>query len=149
MSDKVLIKFKPLDSAFEMPVKGSAKAAGFDMRACIPNNVVLMPGVPTLIPLGCAVEIPEGFEIQVRPRSGLALKYGVTVLNAPGTIDSDYRGPCGVIMINASKDAFTVTPGMRICQFVVAAVPEVELELVTELSKTERGEGGFGSTGLQ
>jgi dUTP pyrophosphatase len=141
----VTIKFKALDSRFQLPTQGSPDAAGFDMRAL--DEVMLMPGQRTLVPLGCAVEIPQGYEIQVRPRSGLALKNGITVLNSPGTIDADYRGPCGAILLNASQDAYLVAKDERVCQFVVAKVPTVAVEMATELSDTERGEGGFGSTG--
>jgi dUTP pyrophosphatase len=144
MSD-VLIKFKALEEEFQLPTQGTPDAAGFDMRAL--SQTLLAPGQRKLLPLGCSVEIPKGYEIQVRPRSGLALKQGITVLNSPGTIDADYRGPCGVILINTNDIDYTIQKGERVCQFVVAKVPSVELELVEELSNTERGEGGFGSTG--
>lgn len=144
MTDAV-VKFKALNEGFKLPEQGTSEASGFDMRAL--DEWTLAPGDRKLIPLGCAVEIPQGYEIQVRPRSGLALKHGITVLNSPGTIDADYRGPCGVILINASDAVYNIQEGERVCQFVVAKVPSVELMLVDELNDTDRGEGGFGSTG--
>jgi dUTP pyrophosphatase len=115
------------------------------MRAL--DEVLVLPGQRVLVPLGCAVEIPHGYEIQVRPRSGLALKHGITILNSPGTIDSDYRGPCGAIVLNTSQDAYNIAQDERVCQFVVAKVPTVQVELSVELTDTSRGQGGFGSTG--
>lgn len=141
----VNVKFKSLDPLFQLPKQETQDAAGFDMRALRGKD--LEPGERTLIPLGCAVQIPLGYEIQVRPRSGLAFKHGITVLNTPGTIDADYRGPCGVILINTSAETYHIEPNERVCQFVVAQVPTVSIELVEELTETERGEGGFGSTG--
>jgi len=140
-----IIKFKPLHPEFELPARGSSDAAGFDMRAL--EEVLLPAGERILVSLGCAVEIPVGFEIQVRPRSGLALKHGITVLNAPGTIDADYRGACGAILVNTSQDDYVITKYERVCQFVVARVPTVHIQMSEELSDTTRGEGGFGSTG--
>lgn len=150
--ENITVKFKSLHDEFVLPTQATDGSAGFDMRACtekleIPE--VVAPGQVKLISLGCSVEIPVGYEIQVRPRSGLALKNKVTVLNSPGTIDSDYRGPCGVILINHGPDPFLINQGDRVCQFVVQKVPVVKLELAEELSDTDRGTGGFGSTGVK
>ena len=142
-----LVKIKKLSQMMELPTQGSPEAAGFDVRYPGTEDVLIMPTQAKLIKLGFAVEIEPGFEIQVRPRSGLALKEFVTVDNSPGTIDSDYRGECGVILHNFGNQPYTVRPGDRVPQFVVAAVPKVTLEVVEELSDTVRGKGGFGSTG--
>jgi dUTP pyrophosphatase len=109
--------------------------------------VVLQPGARALVPTGFAVAVPHGYEMQVRPRSGLAVKHGLTVLNSPGTVDADYRGPVAVPLINLGQDAFTIRRGERIAQAVIAAAPQVRLAEVAELDETERGQGGFGSTG--
>lgn len=118
-----------------------------DVRADMPESIVLGPLERALVPTGLFVELPEGFEMQVRPRSGLAAKHGVTVLNAPGTIDADYRGEIKVILVNLSNTAFEIKPGERIAQLVVARHERVEWQAAEELSDTERGKGGFGSTG--
>lgn len=131
-----------------LPSYGSDQAAGADVRAYIKEDVVLNPGQSTLIPTGIKVEIPEGFEIQVRPRSGLAFKHGITVLNTPGTIDSDYRGEVGVILINHSTKPFTIEKNMRIAQLIICPVIQASFERKKVLSQTGRGEGGFGHTGL-
>lgn len=125
-------------------------AAGLDLCAAIPENekITLDRGKWGLVPTGLKLHLPEGYEAQVRPRSGLALKHGVTVLNSPGTIDADYRGEVGVVLINHGPEPFVVTRGLRIAQLVVAAVVQVDLALRTSLDETERGAGGFGSTGL-
>lgn len=128
--------------AYETPL-----AAGMDVRADMPESIVLGPLERALVPTGLFVELPEGFEMQVRPRSGLAAKHGVTVLNAPGTIDADYRGEIKVILVNLSNTAFEIKPGERIAQLVVARHERVEWQAAEELSDTERGKGGFGSTG--
>lgn len=130
------------------PQYQTAGAAGMDLHACIAEPVTIAPGRIAAIPTGLSMEIPQGFEGQVRPRSGLATKHGVTVPNAPGTIDSDYRGEVIVALINLGQDAFTVTPGMRIAQMVIAAYTRVRIETVDTLTQTARGSGGFGSTGL-
>ncbi len=124
-------------------------AAGMDLRAAIPEDepLTLAPGERALVPAGIRIALPEGYEAQVRPRSGLALKHGVTCLNAPGTIDADYRGEIGVILINHGSDPFTVTRGMRIAQLVVAPVTRAAWEETEALDGTGRGEGGFGSSG--
>ena len=131
-----------------VPSYGSELAAGADVRAFIKEDVWIFPGESCLIPTGIKVEIPAGYEIQVRPRSGLALKHQVTVLNTPGTIDADYRGDVGVILINHGKQPFQVLPGMRIAQLVLAEVFKAVFVLEEkELTSTARGEGGFGHTG--
>ncbi len=128
------------------PNYSSHGAAGADVRAHITNEIILAPGQSILIPTGIKMAVPEGFEIQVRPRSGLALKHQVTVLNTPGTIDSDYRGEIGVILINHGRENFTILPGMRIAQFVLAPVFQANF-ICDELQETKRGAGGFGHTG--
>jgi dUTP pyrophosphatase len=145
----VNLRWKPLHRDFVVPKQATAGAAGLDMIACIEEPVVLRPGERAAISLGCAVEIPEGWELQVRPRSGLALKQGLTVLNAPGTIDSDYRGEVKVILINHDTQQNTIRPLDRVCQLVPAQVPLVVSTLADDLSDTERGQGGFGSTGTK
>jgi len=143
----VKIKFKSLDPRFELPKQATEGASGFDLRYVGTDSVMIMPQTTALLSTGCAVEVPKGYELQVRPRSGLALKEQVTVANSPGTVDSDYRGPLGVILLNVGREQYVVKPGDRIAQAVICQVPEVELELTKELSDTTRGEGGFGSTG--
>ncbi len=130
-----------------LPAYTSSGAAGADVRAAIKENLVIKAGESALIPTGLKLAIPEGFEVQVRPRSGLALKNQITVLNTPGTIDSDYRGEVGIILINHGKKDFLVTPGMRIAQFVVAPVVQANFILCEELTATSRSEGGFGHSG--
>jgi dUTP pyrophosphatase len=132
----------------DLPAYASTLAAGADVKAYITEAVVLDPGQRALIPTGLKFAIPEGFEIQLRPRSGLAFKYGITVLNSPGTIDADYRGELGVILINCGTEPFTVTPGMRIAQIVLAPVWTAEFEIQENLNMTTRGSGGFGHTGI-
>ena len=136
------------DQALGPPTYETAGAAGADLRANLPDRgtVNLQPGERALVPTGLRMEIPDGFEAQIRPRSGLALKHGITLPNAPGTIDSDYRGPLGVIVMNAGAEAFQITHGDRIAQLVVAPVVQATFALA-DLSETERGSGGFGSTG--
>ncbi|MFK7744206.1 MAG: dUTP diphosphatase [Roseobacter sp.] len=136
------------DQALDLPAYETAGAAGADVRANIPNgDITLLPGARALVPTGMRMEIPQGFEVQIRPRSGLALKNGVTLVNSPGTIDSDYRGPVGVIMLNTGNAPFQITHGLRIAQMVVAPVVHAKFELSASLSDTVRGGGGFGSTG--
>jgi dUTP pyrophosphatase len=134
-------------SAFELPKHETPLAAGMDVRANTTEGVVLKPLERAMVPTGLYVELPAGVEMQVRPRSGLAAKHGVTVLNSPGTIDADYRGEIRVILVNLSQEPFEVKPGERIAQLVVARHERVEWSAVEELSGTERGVGGFGSTG--
>lgn len=135
------------DNDQQLPTYGSDGAAGADVRANIDEDIVVQAGESILIPTGLHFEIPEGYEIQVRPRSGLAFKHQVTVLNTPGTIDHDYRGELKVILINHGKEAFTIQPGMRIAQLIVAPVVRARFFRCDELASTERGHAGFGSTG--
>jgi len=132
-----------------LPTYGSLLAAGADLRANIVQEVTIQPGEFRLIPTGIRIALPEGFEAQVRPRSGLALKQGITVLNTPGTIDADYRGEIGVIVMNHGKAPFIVLPKMRIAQLVVAPVVQADFILQESLTTSARGEGGFGHTGTR
>ena len=132
-----------------LPEYETSQSAGMDLRADLEETVMLDPGGRTLIPTGLYIEIPAGYEAQVRPRSGLALKRGLTVLNAPGTIDADYRGEVGVILVNLSQEVQSVEPGERIAQLLFAPVTRCQLVEVDVLSQTERGRGGFGSTGVK
>lgn len=139
------------DRDLGLPFYASAGAAGADLRANFAegarDGVMLQPAARVLVATGLRLAIPDGFEVQIRPRSGLALKHGVTVANAPGTIDSDYRGPLGVILINLGDAAFHITHGMRIAQMVVAPVARARFGLADDLGASARGQGGFGSTG--
>lgn len=130
-----------------LPEYKTSEAAGMDLVANLEQDIVLKPLQRTLIPTGLFMEIPKGFEAQIRPRSGLALKHGITCLNAPGTIDADYRGEIGVILANLSEEEFRIQNGDRIAQMVIAKHEAIHWELVSELSDSERGTGGFGSTG--
>jgi len=143
------IRVKRLHPAATLPHRHSAEAAGMDLSACLPDGPVrLSPGEIAMIPLGFALAIPPGFEAQVRPRSGLATKHGVTMPNTPGTVDSDYRGEMFVPLINLGSAAFTVEHGMRIAQMVIAPVALADAVEVESLDEMGRGSGGFGSTGL-
>ncbi|MCX8953852.1 dUTP diphosphatase [Ruegeria sp. NA] len=137
------------DPAVALPSYETAGAAGADVRANLPEgaSIMLEPGQRALVPTGLRIEIPQGYEVQVRPRSGLALKHGITLPNTPGTIDSDYRGPLGVIVMNAGQERFEIAHGDRIAQLVVAPVVQAAFELAEALGETDRGAGGFGSTG--
>ena len=130
-----------------LPAYSTKMSAGMDIRASLSEPVTLKPLERKLIPTGLYVEIPKGYEAQIRPRSGLALKKGITVLNTPGTIDADYRGEIGVILVNLSQEEFVIENGERICQMVIAAHETVQWSLVQELEETDRGAGGFGHTG--
>ncbi len=132
-----------------LPAYETLGAAGMDVRAAVPETdpLVLEPSTRAMVPTGLSVAIPQGFEIQMRPRSGLAAKHGITCLNAPGTIDSDYRGPLGVILINHGAEPFRIAHGDRIAQLIVAPVVQARFELAQTLDETTRGDGGFGSTG--
>lgn len=134
-------------SAYPIPAYATAMSAGVDLKANIEEPVTLGSLERTMIPTGLFIALPQGFEAQVRPRSGLAAKHGITVINSPGTIDADYRGEIKVLLVNVSKDAFTVNPGERIAQMVIARHEQVEWDEVEVLDETERGTGGFGSTG--
>lgn len=136
-------------SSQELPSYATDLSAGLDLRASISETIVLKPMERVLVKTGLSIALPEGYEAQVRPRSGLALKHGVTVLNSPGTIDADYRGEIGVILINLSTEVFKIENGDRIAQMVVAEYANVLWKQVPELVKTERGSGGFGSTGKE
>jgi dUTP pyrophosphatase len=141
------IPIQRLSTLVEIPQYATAGAAGLDLPAALAAPLTLAAGAFALVPCGFAIALPEGFEGQVRPRSGLASRHGVTVLNAPGTIDQDYRGEVKVLLINHGQDHFTITPGMRIAQLVVSPVTRVELEETTVLPETARADGGFGHTG--
>ena len=132
-----------------LPAYATAQSAGMDLRANIPESITLQPLERRLIPTGLYIALPEGYEAQVRPRSGLALKHGITVLNSPGTIDSDYRGELMVLLINLSQNPFTVNDGERIAQLVIARHEQAVLTAVEVLYKTERGAGGYGHTGVE
>ena len=137
------------NSQHDLPEYATSQSAGLDLRANLTESITLKPLERRLIPTGLHIALPEGYEAQVRPRSGLAYKKGVTVLNAPGTIDADYRGDIGVILINMSNEDFIVENGERIAQLVIAKYDQAEWISVQELSETYRGEGGFGSTGVK
>ncbi len=146
---KAVLRVKRLRDDMPLPQYQTPGAAGMDLRAALDQTLVLQPGERRLVPTGLAVEIPEGFEGQVRPRSGLALRYGLGLVNAPGTIDSDYRGEIGVIIVNLGQEAVLINPGDRIAQLVIAPVVQVDIVETTEIRDTPRGEGGFGHTGKQ
>lgn len=144
-----LLRTAQADPAIPLPSYETAGAAGADIRANFPDatGVVVAPGARALIPTGLAMAIPQGFEVQVRPRSGLALKHGIALVNSPGTIDSDYRGEVGIIILNTGTEPFEVTHGMRIAQLVLAPVVQAAFVETDSLDDTARGAGGFGSTG--
>jgi dUTP pyrophosphatase len=144
---EIKIRRLPHGQGLDLPAYATAGAAGMDLLAAVDAPVTLLPGGRALIPTGFAMALPEGFELQIRPRSGLALKHGIVLPNAPGTIDEDYRGEVQVIMMNAGTEAFTVTRGMRIAQAVLAPVWRAAWIEVENLDNTTRGTGGFGSTG--
>ena len=146
---KLDIRQLPHGEGLPLPAYQSAHAAGLDLLAAVPENtpLVLAPGKHALVPTGLAIALPQGFEAQVRPRSGLAARHGVTVLNSPGTIDADYRGEIQVILINHGSEPFTIRRGERIAQMVIAPVTHAQLNPVDSLPDTSRGSGGFGSTG--
>ncbi len=132
----------------QLPAYATPQSAGMDLRANLETSITLHPMERRLIPTGLHIALPEGYEAQVRPRSGLALKHGLTVLNSPGTIDADYRGEIGVVLINLSTEDFVVNDGERIAQLVITRYEQADLVVVTELDSTERGEGGYGHTGI-
>ena len=143
----VKIRQLPHADGLEPPRYETADASGMDMRAAVTDERVLQPGEYACVPTGCVIELPRGYEGQVRARSGLAVRHGIGVVNAPGTIDADYRGEIGVILINHGREPFVISRGMRIAQLVVAPVCRAEVRLATELSETARAAGGFGHTG--
>ncbi|MTI88809.1 MAG: dUTP diphosphatase [Balneolaceae bacterium] len=146
---EILIKKLPHAAGLSLPAYESKSAAGMDIRAALSEPIVLKPGERTLIPTGLQMALPEGYEAQIRPRSGLAIRDGITMLNTPGTIDADYRGEVKVIAINHGDEEFTVTHGDRIAQMVIAPVTQFPIIEVTDLETTERGADGFGSTGVK
>ena len=135
------------ESGYAVPSYATELSAGMDLKVNITEPVVLNSLERAMVPTGLFIELPEGYEAQIRPRSGLAAKFGITVANAPGTIDADYRGEIKVILVNLSKDQFVINPGERIAQMVIARYEKIEWEEVSELGQTDRGAGGFGSTG--
>jgi dUTP pyrophosphatase len=143
------VRVLPHGEGLPLPAYQTAFAAGLDLLAAVPDDapVVLAPGRHAMVPTGLSIALPEGYEAQVRPRSGLAAKHGVTVLNAPGTVDADYRGEVGVLLINHGPAPFTISRGERIAQMVIAAVVRADLAIAPALTATQRGSGGFGSTG--
>lgn len=138
----------PHGSGLPLPEQASRGSAGLDLRAAVPEDIVLDPGGRTLVPTGLVLELPEGWEGQIRPRSGLAIRHGISLLNSPGTIDSDYRGEVMVVLANLGGEPFTIRRGDRIAQLVVSAVARVEVREASDLNSTDRGSGGFGSTGV-
>ncbi|EFA42933.1 dUTP diphosphatase [Hallella bergensis DSM 17361] len=145
-----MVKIKVVNKGHQpLPAYATAQSAGMDLRASLDESVVLKPMERRLIPTGLHIALPEGFEAQVRPRSGLALKRGITVLNSPGTIDADYRGEVMVLLVNFSQEDFTVNDGERIAQMVIARYEQAEMEVVEVLDETERGTGGYGHTGVK
>ena len=150
MSSFIEMKVRVANDSIELPTYGTNASAGMDLRAYLPyRSIILEPKHRVLVGTGLYFEIPEDFEVQIRPRSGLALKQGITVLNSPGTIDADYRGEIKVILINHGDDPFVIEHEMRIAQMVVAKYQRIQFKLVKELASSERGSGGFGSTGTQ
>ncbi|OAB41387.1 deoxyuridine 5'-triphosphate nucleotidohydrolase [Paenibacillus glacialis] len=147
LSHYVQINKLPGNEDVKLPEKMSRLASGYDLYSAVEEDVILQPGERKLIPTGFAIAMPEGLEAQIRPRSGLALKHGITCLNTPGTIDADYRGEIRVLLINLGDAPFTIVRNERIAQMVFQIVPQVEWEFVEELSETVRGDGGFGHTG--
>ena len=144
---KVQIKRLPHSDGLDLPFYATEHAAGMDLYAAVNEDIILAAGERKLIPTGLSIALPEGYEAQIRPRSGLALKHGLSVLNSPGTIDADYRGEVQIILANLSNEDFTITRGFRIAQMIVAPYTRAAWDEVSELSDTARGEGGFGSTG--
>ena len=144
----VAIRRLPHGADLPLPAYATAQSAGLDLMAAVASDVTLAPGARQLIPTGLAIALPAGFEAQVRPRSGLALKHGITVLNSPGTIDADYRGEVQVLLINHGPAPFVIRRGDRIAQMVVAPMTRIAWSIVERLDETERGSGGYGSTGI-
>ena len=149
MNITIDVRILPHGEGLPLPAYQTAHAAGLDLLAAVPDDapLVLAPGRHAMVPTGLSIALPEGYEAQVRPRSGLAARHGVTVLNSPGTIDADYRGEICVLLINHGSEPFTVRRGERIAQMVIAPVVRADLNIATSLAATERGSGGFGSTG--
>lgn len=143
----IALEVLPHAQGLTLPAYATADAAGMDVQAAIETDLVLMPGARAAVPIGLKMAIPPGYEVQVRPRSGLAIKHGVTVVNAPGTIDADYRGEVAVLLVNLGTEPFTITRGMRIAQLIPAPVMRGRWRRVEAVDETARGVGGFGSTG--
>jgi dUTP pyrophosphatase len=144
---RVLVKVEPEGRGLGLPRYQTEHAAGLDLVAAVEDEVVLLPGERKLVSTGISLAVPEGYEAQIRPRSGLALKHGLTLLNSPGTVDADYRGVVGLILVNHGTESFTVRRGERLAQMVIAPTKRAELSEVDELPASERGPGGFGHTG--
>lgn len=151
IGSKPVIQYVRLSHGSDLPIPSyeTDSAAGMDIRAALKDAVVIKPGDRMLIPAGFKIALPPGFEAQIRPRSGLAIRNGITMLNSPGTIDADYRGEVKIIVINHGKEPFTINHGDRIAQMVIAPVVQVAVREVDSLAETDRGDGGFGSTGVQ
>ncbi len=149
--EKVFISFKRLGDSADVPLPSyeSEGSSGMDIRACVKDSIILQPGQIRLVPTGLAVSIPFGYEAQMRPRSGLALKHGIGFVNSPGTIDSDYRGEIGIIMINWGENPFTIRRGDRIAQMIITRVCRADIAEAETLDDTRRGEGGFGHSGVK
>ena len=145
--ENLALKIEKLPHCKELPAYQTVGAAGMDIRAAIDEPITLGSLERTLIPTGFKIELPAGYEAQIRPRSGMAIKHGITMINSPGTIDEDYRGEVKIAVVNISNEAYTIQPDERIAQMVIAKYEQAKVEVVTELSETVRGEGGFGSTG--
>ena len=145
----MIIKMKKLSPRAIIPSYMTELSSGMDIYACLNNSIDILPMERQLIPTGISISLPKGYEAQIRPRSGLALKYGITLLNSPGTIDADYRGEIKIILINLSNKAFKVNHGDRIAQMIISKVEKANIEIVETLDETNRGEGGFGSTGIK
>ena len=140
------VKIQKIDKSAKLPHRMSTHAAGYDLYSCHQQNIILKKGEVKLVPTGIAISLPAGYEAQIRPRSGLAIKHGIGVLNAPGTIDADYRGEIKIILFNYGKEDFIITPGTRVAQMVIAKHEIVDFAVTEELDKTTRGSGGFGHT---
>jgi dUTP pyrophosphatase len=149
MNIEVHIKQLPHGKDMNLPKYATEHSAGMDLMAAVDQDIVLKKGERKLVPTGIAIALPDGYEAQIRPRSGLAFKNGITVLNTPGTIDADYRGEVGIILINLGDEDFVITRGMRIAQMIIASYTQAKFTIVDDLSSTVRGEGGFGSTGVK
>ncbi len=147
--ENIEVKITRCRAGARLPRYMTAAAAGMDLYVKLDNDVTLAPGERVLVPTGIAIALPEGYEAQVRPRSGLAIKHGVTLLNTPGTIDADYRGEISVILINHGAEDFIIKDGERVAQMIIAPVSRCQLQLADNLDETERGSGGFGHTGVQ
>ncbi|MBW1779851.1 MAG: dUTP diphosphatase [Deltaproteobacteria bacterium] len=149
--DRIRVKVKPLEhhNGLPLPAYASEGASGMDIRACVKAPVTLNPGDIHMIPTGLALSIPPGYEAQIRPRSGLSLNHGIGMVNSPGTIDSDYRGEVGIILINWGRDPFVIRRGDRIAQMVISKIYQADILETTDLDRTPRGEGGFGHSGTR